>query len=231
MKILYKDKDIIVCIKPYGIPTQADKTHDEDMVSKLKNYIVEKENVKSEPEIYVVHRLDRPVSGVMVFARNKSSANKLSEQIKNRQFEKNYQAILTGKLKQEQGTLVDYLLKDSKTNTVKIVDKDTKDSKKAELNYEVLDCLETDEGIISYVLIELITGRHHQIRAQFSNQDAGIWGDTKYNKIFNKTKRIYRQIGLFCSRIAFVHPHNNKKMVFKEEPEGEAFDILDAQEF
>lgn len=231
VKILYEDADIIVCVKPQGMPSQSDKTRDLDMVNYLKNYVCEKEGLEEEPYIAVVHRLDRPVGGIMVFARNQKSASNLSDQVQDGLMEKDYQAVLTGELPDQEGTLIDYLVKDGKSNTSKVVAKGTKGAKRAELRYEVLDVLETEEGLLSYVLIELITGRHHQIRVQTSSHGAGIWGDTKYNDKFRKTKRVYRQIGLFASRIAFTHPVTKERMVFKEEPCGEAFELLDAQDF
>ena len=231
VKILYEDQDIIVCVKLQGMPSQSDKTRDLDLVNYLKNYIYEKEEPEEEPYIAVVHRLDRPVGGVMVFARNQKAAANLSDQVQDGGMEKDYQAVLTGELQEEEGTLIDYLVKDGKTNMSKVVKKGTKGAKKAELRYEVLDIMETDEGILTYVLIELVTGRHHQIRVQMASRGAGIWGDTKYNEKFRKTKRVYRQIGLFSSRIAFDHPTTKERMVFKEEPSGEAFELLDAEEF
>lgn len=231
IKILYEDSDIIVCIKPQGMPAQSDKTRDLDMVNYLKNYLYEKEEMEEEPYLAIVHRLDRPVGGIMVFARNQKAAANLSDQIQDGQMEKDYQAVLTGCLQEEEGTFIDYLVKDAKTNMSKVVKKGTKGAKRAELHYEVLDILETDQGVLSYVLIELITGRHHQIRVQTSSRGVGIWGDTKYNEKFRKTKKVYRQIGLFASRLAFTHPTTKEKMVFKEEPFGEAFDLLDLEEF
>ncbi|MBO8464051.1 MAG: RluA family pseudouridine synthase [Firmicutes bacterium] len=231
IKILYEDSDIIVCIKPQGMPSQSDKTRDLDMVNYLKNYVYEKDEMEEEPYIAIVHRLDRPVGGVMVFARNQKAAANLSDQIQDGEMEKDYQAVLTGTLPDEEGVLNDYLVKDGKTNTSKVVKKEQKGAKRAELRYEVLDILETEEGTLSYVLIELITGRHHQIRVQTASRGAGIWGDTKYNERFKKTKRVYRQIGLFASRIAFKHPTTKERMVFKEEPFGEAFELLDAEDF
>ncbi len=231
VKILYEDSDIIVCVKPQGMPSQSDKTRDMDMVNYLKNYLYEKEEMTEEPYVAIVHRLDRPVGGVMVFARNQKAAANLSDQVQDGLMEKDYQAILTGELKEEEGVLIDYLVKDGKTNTSKVVPKGTKGAKKAELRYEVLDVLETEEGLLTYVLIELVTGRHHQIRVQMASRGAGIWGDTKYNKRFQKTKRVYRQIGLFSSRIAFTHPTTKERMVFKEEPFGEAFECIDALDF
>lgn len=231
VKILYEDTDIIVCVKPQGMPSQSDKTRDLDMVNYLKNYIYEKEELEEEPYIAVVHRLDRPVAGIMVFARNQKAASILSDQVQDGEMEKDYQAVLTGELPDTEGVFIDYLVKDGKTNTSKVVKKGIKGAKKAELRYEVLDVIETEEGLFSYVLIELITGRHHQIRVQMASRGAGIWGDTKYNERFRKTKRVYRQIGLFAARLSFLHPTTKKRLVFKEEPYGEAFEQLDAQDF
>lgn len=231
VKILHEDEDIIVCIKPQGIPAQSDKTKDQDMVGYLKNYLFEKYEMNEEPYVAVVHRLDRPVGGIMVFARNQKAAANLSEQIQSGTVKKYYQAVLTGELPDESGTLTDYLLKDGNTNLSKVVKEGTKEAKKAELNYEVLDIIETDAGLFSYVLIELKTGRHHQIRVQMAARNAGIWGDTKYNPRFRKTKKVYRQIGLYATRLELNHPVTGEHMIFKTDPDGEAFDLLDAQDF
>ncbi|MBQ9983763.1 MAG: RluA family pseudouridine synthase [Lachnospiraceae bacterium] len=229
--ILYEDADIIVCVKPYGMPAQGDKSHDTDLLSYLKNYIFEKEEMEEEPYLAMVHRLDRPVGGIMVFAKSQESAADLSDQVQDGGMIKFYQAVLTGELPDESGTLTDYLVKDGKTNMSKVVQKGAKGAKRAELDYEVLDVMETDEGILTYVLIQLITGRHHQIRVQMASRDAGIYGDTKYNPRFAKTKRRYMQIALFATRLEFEHPTTGEHMVFKCEPEGEAFDVIELDEF
>ena len=229
--ILYEDSDILVCVKPYGVPVQGDKSRDLDLLSMLKNLIIEEEEMNEKPYLAMVHRLDRPVGGVMVLAKNQEAAANLSDQVQDGTMVKFYQAVLTGELPQESGRLQDYLLKDGKTNTTKVVKKDTKGAKKAVLEYEVLDVMETDEGILSYVLIELITGRHHQIRVQMASRGCGIYGDTKYNERFSKTKRIYKQMALFSTRLEFEHPKTGEHMVFKCEPEGEAFDVIELEEF
>jgi len=231
VEILYEDEDIIVCVKPYGMPVQSDKSRDTDLVSYLKNYIFEKEDMEEEPYLAMVHRLDRPVGGVMVFAKNQEAAANLSDQIQDGTMIKFYQAVVTGKLPEEAGVLEDYLVKDGKTNTSKVVKKGTKGAKKAELEYEVLDMFETDSGILSYVLIGLITGRHHQIRVQLASRGAGIYGDTKYNPLFRKTKKQYQQIALYAARLEFDHPATGKHMVFKAEPEGDAFEVIELEEF
>ncbi len=231
VEILYEDADILVCVKPYGMPAQGDKSHDTDVLSYLKNYLYEKEELEDAPYLAMVHRLDRPVGGIMVFAKTQTAAANLSDQVQDGGMIKFYQAVLTGELPDAFGTLEDYLLKDGKNNTAKVVKKGTKGAKQAELDYEVLDVFETDDGILTYVLIQLITGRHHQIRVQMASRGAGIYGDTKYNPMFARTKRKYQQIALFATRLEFSHPATGEHMVFKCEPEGEAFEVIELEEF
>lgn len=231
VNILYEDEDIIVCVKPFGMPVQEDKSRDADLLSYLKNHIFETQELDEEPYLALIHRLDRPVGGVIVFAKNQRSAASLSDQMQDGTMVKYYQAILTGELQDEAGTLIDYLLKDGRTNTSKIVKKEIKGAKRAELDYEVLDVLETDEGILSYVLIHLLTGRHHQIRVQMAGRQAGIYGDTKYNPRFASAKKKYQQIALFATRLEFEHPSSGEHMVFKTEPEGEVFEVMELEDF
>ncbi|MCM1499920.1 MAG: RluA family pseudouridine synthase [Clostridium sp.] len=231
VEILHEDEDIIVCVKPYGMPSQSDKTRDTDVQSYLKNHIFEEEEREEEPYLAMVHRLDRPVGGVMVFAKNQRAAANLSDQVQDGTMVKFYQAVLTGELPEECGELENYLLKDGKNNTAKVVKKGTSGAKRALLRYEVLDVFETDKGILSYVLIELITGRHHQIRVQMAEQGAGVYGDTKYNPLFKGTKQRYQQIALFATRLEFAHPVSGEHMVFKCEPQGDVFDVIELDEF
>lgn len=231
VEILHEDADMIVCVKPYGMPAQGDKSRDTDLLSFLKNHIFEEEELEEEPYLAMVHRLDRPVGGIMVFAKNQRAAARLSDQVQDGTMVKFYQAILTGELPDECGVLEDYLVKDGKTNTSKIVKKGTKGAKRAQLEYEVLDVFETDQGVLSYVLIDLITGRHHQIRVQMAGRGAGIYGDTKYNPLFAKTKKKYQQIALFATRLEFEHPVTGEHMIFKCEPEGDAFEVIELDEF
>lgn len=231
VNIVYKDNDILVCEKPAGMPVSSDKTGDMDLLHQLKNQLFFEEDQKEEPELYVVHRLDRPVGGIMVFARRKETAAELSRQIREREFEKDYQAVLTGWLPQDEGTWRDFLKKDSATNCSFIVPEGTEGAKEAVLDYEVIDMMESSKMKFTYCLIHLRTGRHHQIRVQTSSRGFGIWGDTKYNPLFQKTKRIYREIGLYAARIAFVHPVSGEKMEFKSEPSGQAFELLEMEDF
>lgn len=233
LEILYEDEYLLACVKPCGVPSQADKSNDEDMITAIKHYLFDKDtsDVPEEPYVAAIHRLDRPVGGVMLFAKTPEVAAKLSDAQQDGEITKYYQAILTGELPEMDGEMVDYLVRDAKTNTTKIGKKGDKGAKRAELYYEVLDVFDTDIGTLSYVLIELVTGRHHQIRAQFASRGCGIWGDTKYNPPFAKTKRRYQQIGLYSARMELTHPITGEPLVFKSEPQGEAFDLIEMDEW
>ncbi len=231
LEILYEDEYMLACVKPPGVPSQADKSNDEDMVTIVKNYIFDNQSSNDEPYVAMLHRLDRPVGGVMIFAKDKDTAAKLSKQQTDGAMVKYYQAVLTGELPEEYGELSDYMVKDAKTNTSKICSKDTDGAKKAELTYELLDEFETDEGILSYVLIKLLTGRHHQIRVQMSHLGCGVWGDTKYNIKYKNAKKGVKQIALFSSRIELEHPVTGEHLVLKKEPYGKAFDVIEMDEF
>ena len=178
MNVLYEDNHIIVAIKPVNVPSQEDKTGDKDMLTMIKEYIKEKYNKPGNVYIGLVHRLDRPVGGIMVFARTSKAASRLSEEVRNKSFNKKYLAIVNGKFDEKSGTFVDYLWKDQKNNTSYVVKESKKGAKKAELNYEVLKYNHDDN--LSLVKIDLKTGRHHQIRVQFSSRGHALYGDNKY---------------------------------------------------
>lgn len=211
LDVLYEDNHIIVVIKPQNIPSQADISGDEDMLSKVKNYIKEKYNKQGEAFIGLVHRLDRPTGGLMVFARNSKSANRLSEQIRSNQMAKTYYAVTTQIPKQRSGNIINYLKKDVKSNIVKIVPQAEKDAKKAELNYKVLQT----EGDLALVEVKLVTGRSHQIRVQFAGINCPLYGDNKYGKDKNKKSE---NLGLWAGRLEFLHPTTKQKMTFACPP-------------
>lgn len=215
IEILQEDNDIIVCRKPAGIPVQTAKLGQQDMVSLLKNYRVGK---KEAPEIYVVHRLDQPVEGVMVFAKNQKAAAFLSKQIQQKSVDKYYYAVVEGVPDTPQGKLEDYLLRDGKTNTSKVVTAATKGAKKAVLQYRVLAVNEVLSK--SLIEIQLETGRHHQIRVQMAHAGYPLVGDKKYNP---GCQSGYMPIGLCSVRLAFVHPTTGKRVEFEISPQGEAF--------
>ncbi|HOQ16085.1 MAG TPA: RluA family pseudouridine synthase [Defluviitaleaceae bacterium] len=217
--ILYEDGHIIVALKPPKIPSQADKSGDKDMLSYLKEYLKEQYPMAQNPYIGLVHRLDRPVGGLMVFAKSKWANAKLSEQIQNKQFNKEYLAVVTGKPEKVQGELVDYLLKNQKLNLSKVVSKETKGAKEAILEYECLDSVEFEnEGWLSLLKIVLKTGRHHQIRVQLSHAGIPVWGDNKYNPAFVK-RREWTQIALWAYSLSFYHPKTNQLCLYIEKPE------------
>ena len=208
--IIFEDKDILVCHKAAGIAVQNARIGAADMESSLKNYLALK-NTETVPYLGVVHRLDQPVSGILVFARTPAAAKNLNQQLQNNQFEKYYQAVVCGALP-DSGTLTNYLIKDGRTNTSRICSKNTPGAKKAVLSYEILETSEVTD--LSVVQIHLGTGRHHQIRVQMAGVGAPLWGDNKYNPEF-VNKRGYFPIALRAFRLSFCHPTTGKRMEFE----------------
>ena len=212
LKILYEDNHIIVVEKPPNVPSQADKTTDEDMLTIIKKYIKEKYNKPGNVYLGLVHRLDRPVGGVMVFAKTSKAASRLSEQVRNKTFKKEYLAIVDGKLDVKSGTLEDYLVKNEKNNLSKVTNKETKNAKYAKLDYEVLKY--SKEINLSVLRILLHTGRHHQIRVQLANMGHSICGDQKYG-----TRGRGKQISLWAYKLTIEHPITKESMTFTDIPE------------
>ena len=210
MKVLYEDNHIIVVQKEPNIPSQQDKTGDIDMLTLVKKYIKEKYNKPGDVYIGLVHRLDRPVGGVMVFARTSKAASRLSEQVRNKTMKKTYIAMVDGKLKEKCGILEDYLYKDERNNMSKVVDKNKKNAKLAKLEYEVIDYDEKRD--LSIVKIKLHTGRHHQIRAQFAHFGHSLFGDQKYG-----VRGRGKQIRLWAYELEFVHPVKKELMIFRSD--------------
>lgn len=212
LNVIYEDNHIIVVEKPVNIPSQGDKTGDIDMLTLVKRYIKEKYNKPGEVYLGLVHRLDRPVGGVMVFARTSKAAARLSEQVRNKDFKKKYLVIVDGKFEKNKGTLEDYLLKNEKTNTSKVVKEGTKNAKLAILDYEVLKY--NEEINLSVMKVNLHTGRHHQIRVQMANAGHSICGDQKYG-----TRGRGKQICLWAYELTILHPITKEEMTFKVLPE------------
>lgn len=204
-KIIYEDNHLLVVEKPQNVLVQADNTNDLDLLTSLKKYIKEKYNKPGEVYLGLVHRLDRPVGGVMAFARTSKSASRLSNMIRIGEFEKTYLAVVEGKVLDE-GAFEDYLLKLENENRT-IVDKNGKYSK---LSYKLLGF---KDGF-SLVKIKLETGRSHQIRVQFSSRGYALWGDQKYN---SKAK-VGEQIALWAYELRFKHPVRDEIMDFKCNP-------------
>ena len=178
LNVIYEDNHIIVVEKIVNVPSQQDKTGDIDMLTIIKAYLREKYNKPGNIYLGLVHRLDRPVGGVMVFAKTSKAAARLSEAVRTKQFEKMYLVIVDGKMEYNKGILEDYLLKNERTNLSQVVKENTKNAKYAKLEYEVIKYQEDIN--LSLVKVKLYTGRHHQIRVQFANSGHSIYGDQKY---------------------------------------------------
>lgn len=208
LNVIYEDNHIIVVEKMVNIPSQADKTGDLDMLTLIKQYIKEKYQKPGNVYLGLIHRLDRPVGGVMVFAKTSKAAARLSEQVREKTFKKKYLVIVDGKLEEKEGVWEDYLLKNEKTNTSKVVPEGTKNSKLAKLDYQVLKY--NEETNLSLVKVNLHTGRHHQIRVQFASRNHSICGDQKYG-----TRGRGKQISLWAYELSILHPITKQEMTFK----------------
>ena len=214
LNIIFEDEYLLVVKKDAGIPVQAGKLRIMDLQGLIKNELYRRNRKGGEPYLGIVHRLDQPVEGVMVFAKTPFAAGSLSEQVTDGRMKKHYLALLCGKPSEDSGKLVDYLLKDGRTNTSSVVAVNTKEAKRSELNYKVLERREDT----TLVEVELLTGRHHQIRVQMANAGWPLFGDTKYNPQFQDVTE-HVQTALCSYKLSFVHPKTKKPMDFCIEPD------------
>lgn len=231
--IIYEDEAVLVVYKPAGIATQTARIGQQDMVSELKNYLAKKPEYKGkgEPYLGVVHRLDQPVSGILVFAKTKQAAAELGRQIANGQMQKYYYAVVCGRPDRLQEKLENYLIKDAKTNLSSLVEEGFPDAKKAVLEYKLMKTLmvleeNTEAEEISLIEIRLITGRHHQIRVQMSHRGMPLLGDNKYGN--SHSKRLSQEtkcknVALCAYKLEFCHPTTRKRSLFEKQPEDEIF--------
>lgn len=222
LNVIYEDNHIIVVKKPANIPSQGDKTGDIDMLTIIKQYLKEKYNKPGDVYLGLVHRLDRPTGGIMVFAKTSKAASRLNEQIRNGEFHKEYLCIVDGKMEQDTGRFEDYLVKNEKTNMSRIAKSNEKNAKKAALTYKVI---KYDEEInLSVLNVNLETGRHHQIRVQFAARNHSLYGDQKYG-----TRGRGKKLALWAYSISFIHPTTKENLKFIIEPEHvESWKILDS---
>lgn len=233
IEILYEDRDIIVCKKTAGIPVQSSNFSSPDMESMLKNMLSRREGEKRPAELYVIHRLDQPVEGIIVFGKNKKAAASLSKQVQSGGgMNKTYRAVICGKLPDDkaEGELRDYLYKDTKSKSAVVTDKGNPSAKEAVLNYKTIGIKEVpfEPSFISLLEIHLQTGRFHQIRAQFSQMGYPLLGDRRYcSEMSSKLSQELgvKNVALCATSLSFIHPVNGKKMKFSEEPTGEIFKI------
>lgn len=216
-KIIYEDDAVLVIHKPAGLPVQTKSIGSMDCVSELKNYLRKNNpDKKAQPYLGIIHRLDQPVEGIMVFAKNPSAAAMLSKQVAaddDSKMLKCYEAIVYGKMPSTEGELIDYLWKDSKTNTSEVITNDDKlnQAKKSKLAYHML----SEDANTQKLYIQLFTGRHHQIRVQLSHAGAPILGDQKYGteESMDYSKRNgVRNVSLKAVHLEFIHPVTKKRM-------------------
>ena len=206
LRVLYEDNHVIVVVKEKNVLSQADNTHDIDMLTIIKKYFKEKYNKPGNVYLGLVHRLDRPVSGIMVFAKTSKAASRLSDQVRKKEIKKTYMAVVKGIIKKNEDTFVDYLLKLDNGNTIVTTKEKGKESV---LTYKVLKRnYEKNETLVS---IDLKTGRHHQIRVQFASRGYPLCGDQRYGKS-DKT-----QIALCAYKLEFIHPTTKQLMKIEIE--------------
>lgn len=221
LNILFQDSHIIVCEKPAGTPTQSRSLYTKDMVTILKTELAKQSDFNKEPYLGLIHRLDQPVGGIMVFAKTPQAAKELSSQIQKNTVHKHYLAVITNDLSSQKGqttTLTDELEQNKKDNTSRIVFNKTNNSKTAKLSYTVLDTVQYEEQTLSLIDVDLLTGRHHQIRVQTSAHLGGIWGDKKYNPLFQDSRKP-TTLCLYSYKLDFKHPVTKKPMHFEHYPQ------------
>jgi 23S rRNA pseudouridine1911/1915/1917 synthase len=209
--VLYEDNHILVVVKPVNVPTQEDESKDPDLLTLLKADIKKLYDKPGSVYLGLVHRLDRPVGGVMVFAKTSKAASRLSDAVRTRTFGKTYFAVVHGKPEQNEGTLRHYLLKDTKTNTVRSVLSNAPGAKEAILDYQVKRIADG----LTLIQVRLHTGRPHQIRVQFAEIGCPLYGDQKYGSHVNKAGQ---QIALWSAILEFDHPTLKERMSFRSIP-------------
>lgn len=217
MEILYEDKYLISAVKPVGLLSQSGGGDKESFADAVSSYLKEK---GESGEIFVLHRLDRAVGGVIVYAKTRYAASELSKQIQSGDFKKEYKAVVHGAPESESGIFEDLLFKDSRKNKSFVVKRMRKGVKSAKLSYNVISESDSEFGKVSLVKIKLYTGRTHQIRVQFSSRKMSLVGDGKYGGSDNC------DIGLWSYSVELTHPKSGGKMRFEKEPENKPFDIF-----
>lgn len=223
LDIRYEDRDILVAVKPEGVESEEAGGLNPDMVNLLRSHMA---GNGAPPYIGLVHRLDRPVSGLMVFAKNPESAAQLSEELRRGRMKKRYRAILCGQPREKRGELTDWLVHEKPGNVTRVGKKEERGAKEAKLRYTLLRGKFLEGEQISEVEIELLTGRHHQIRVQFAARGLPLMGDRKYNPAYRETPprglcgsaEMGRHLCLCAAALSFAHPRSRKLMEFHMEP-------------
>jgi 23S rRNA pseudouridine1911/1915/1917 synthase len=207
LKVLYEDNHLLIVEKPRNMPVQEDASQDLDLLNLAKQFLVEKYNKPGDAFLGLVHRLDRPVGGVILFAKTSKAASRISNEIRLNRLDRRYLAIVRGIPKQKKGRLTDYLLKDTSQNISTVVRSSTKNAKKAVLDYEVIASNAKED--LSLLNVQLQTGRSHQIRVQLAHLGHPIYGDQKYGQHVNK---VGQQIALWAAELKVKHPTKDEKV-------------------
>lgn len=224
-KIIYEDNHIIIVHKPAGLATQTSHIGQQDVVSELKNYLakigqsVDGKRTSEQPYLGIIHRLDQPVEGLLVFAKTKEAAAKLTKQLSAGTLNKQYYAVICGKPSEISGRLVDYLIKEG--NTGRIGQSEEAEAKKAILQYQIIKVINKDCSLAD---IYIETGRFHQIRLQMSHAGCPILGDLKYgSEVSIELSRKYgvKNVALYAYSIQLQHPMTGKKLEYSFQPEFE----------
>ncbi len=231
-EIIYEDKQVLVVYKPEGMAVETAKITEQDLYSWVKSYLAKKG--EGNGDAFMIHRLDQPVEGLLVFAKTQAAAKILNQQMVRKEFAKDYLAVIyiiealpTG----HSSKLEDFLWKDGKSNTSKVVNSGVKGAKKAVLSYNPIEFIEDDDssGRAMLVEIQLETGRHHQIRVQMSHHRMPLLGDVKYgteaSKAFSQKYNV-RQTALCAYKLSFIHPTTGDKLKFCIKPKKPIFSLF-----
>lgn len=207
IKIIYEDNHLLVVEKPFNIPTQEDNSKDKDLLNILKEDLKKRYNKPGRVYLGLIHRLDRPAGGLMVFAKTSKAASRMFEQIIDYIMEKKYYIIVDGPVLNKSGDLNDFLLKDTKTNISSVVKENTVGAKEGILSFRLI---ETNKNL-NLVEVKIKTGRSHQIRVQMAHHNMPLYGDNKYNE----KSQTGEQLALFAYSLSFYHPITKEKLNFK----------------
>lgn len=217
LNVLYEDNHILVVEKMVKVPMQPDKSGDISMIDIVREYIRVKYNKPGNVYVGMVHRLDRMVGGICVFAKTSKAMSRLSKYVRDREIKKRYVAIVNGKIDKEKGELYNYLVKNERKNMSFVCKNNEKNAKEARLQYKVMEYIKINNKIYTVVKINLLTGRHHQIRVQFANNGNPLYGDQKYGQKINK---VGQNLALYSYYLSFPHPTKDEYMEFVNYPSG-----------
>lgn len=212
-QVVYEDNHLLIAVKPPNMPAQADASGDPDLLGTMKAYVAERYRKPGAVYLGLVHRLDRPVGGLMALARTSKAAERLSAQVRARTLSRRYVAVVRGENVPPRGALCDWLFKDGRTNTVSVVPEGTPGAKQARLSYRAMAAA----GDLTLLSVKLHTGRSHQIRVQLAHAGMPIWGDARYGG-----GRPGEQIALWGMRLTLVHPTRRETLSFCAPPPKDA---------